>query len=269
MLQFPCLSAAWSSDTAHCELGLVPHQAFGRGADRGQASQSHGLQQQLSGRSDGGRGHRAAPVGEVFVSGLPHIQAQPPSKQQQQPRPRRGTGAPSGNGGGGSARSIASGGGGMETTEDSRQRNFALHSAPTSPMRALQQQQSQAFFGGGAAPDLHAHHMAPNGPLGGGNGGAHQAQTLGRHDRSRSFTSLGGLAAASHAQHQAAQQLYAHQQAHQQAAQQSHQSQQAMAAALAQQNPFKALSAVFAPHQLAALAAANGARHRLQVRCCA
>jgi hypothetical protein len=130
-------------------------------------------------------------------------------------------------------------------------------------MRALQQQHSQALFGGTGAMELHAHHMTPNGPLG-SHGGANQAQALGRHDRSRSFTSLGGLAAASQAQHQAQQQLYAHQQAHQQAAQQSHQSQQALAAALAQ-NPYKALSAVFAPHQLAALAAANGARHRLQV----
>ena len=157
----------------------------------------------------------------------------------------------------------AGGGGGAASAEDSLQRNFALHSAPSSPMRALQQQHSQAFFGGGGS-ELHARHMAPNGPFG-GHGGANQAQALGRHDRSRSFTSLGGLAAASHAQHQAQQQLFAHQQAHQQAAQQSHKSQQALAAAIAQ-NPFKALSAVFAPHQLAALAAANGARHRLQVR---
>ena len=229
-------------------------QVYGRDGDHGLAQQSDWV------RPDNGRTDRAHPVGEAYFANLQPIQTQP-SKQQQQ-RPRRGSGASSQGGRtAGSARSVVDGGG-PTPAEDLQQRNFALHSAPSSPARALQQQHAHVFFGG-APHDVHAARVMANGGVHGG--GPSQPPMLARHDRSRSFTSLGGLAAASQAQHAAQQaQHYAQQQAHQHAAQQSHQQQQAAAAALAA-NPFKALSAMFAPQQLAALAAANGARHRLQV----
>ena len=230
-------------------------QAFGREADAASAPQSDWAQLE-NGRTD--RPHGT----EAFLTNLQPIQTQP-CKQPQQ-RPRRGSGTSlQGGRATGSARST----GASASVEDPQQRNFALHSAPSSPARALQQQHAHVFLGG-PPQDVHAAHAMANG--GGTHMGGlhHHPPALARHDRSRSFTSLGGLAAASQAQH-AAQHFAQQQQAHQHAAQQSHQQQQQQAAAAAAlaANPFKALSAVFAPHQLAALAAANGARHRLQVPC--